>query len=236
MYLVNLNEPLVVTPESLQLRFNSYFNKINSYQSIEAYIPADTLTVTIEELRTPFEKNLQGLRISPIGGMLRIYFREGDQVVVSKKVDLKEVLLDFKELIRSSVSRLPQHCVDDGIVVYEMTTLKKLLIDIFQNETPPRLIPELKWPDDKTVIEIVKKALPKAPYDSYNFDHSVGYTCANGTHKFVVTGERGGTEFELENQNMDVFCLELFKYFTRNDGQNVEFHHYFNLYNYKKDY
>jgi hypothetical protein len=236
MYLVNLDEPLVVSAASLQLRFNSYFTEINTYQPIEAYVPAEPQLVTIEDLRTPFENNLQGLRISPIGGMLKIYNREGDKVVVSKKVDLEEIIKNFKSLIRSSVSRLPQHCIDDGIVVYKMETLKKLLKDIFQNEIPPRLIPELKWPDEKTIIDIIKQNLPKPPYDSYKFNHSAAYTCENGVHRFIITGERGGTELELANKNIEEFCLELFKYFTREDARLLDFHYYFDLYNNKNNY
>lgn len=222
---MNVSKPISLTAAQVRNCMRRIFAGEARNQSVsEIYFPsraALSLKVPCQDLVTPWESSLQGLRIADFRGTgLRFLNRRDDQVTWSRPItgeNFEKMLDQFIQMIEFRMRELDDliEFPRDQKIIYEMDICTELLKGSFLPPKKVRLIPLLEWPSPEECVKAVKDVIPASPWERVDYSGRMVLRQEGSNLIFEDFGERGELIKTITSFDQNQFQWDLIGWFMR---------------------
>lgn len=219
MEFIDLQKPILVSIDQLKKFLKNDRTQIDPSVE-EIYFPhIQTLSwqIRIDELITPWNSDLDGLRISVFNNTTpRILKRSNKTVSWSKIIDGETYNLIIQEFTNKTAKHMRNIRNLSGTTqpaIYSSSTCIRLFKSTFLDRIKPRLIPPIHFPDTKDCIDIMKQVFPTT-WEESDFNGTRRLKIIDNKYVFEVLGERGDQQFMFSSPQLEETQWTAFKYLT----------------------
>lgn len=215
----NINSAISLDENQIDHYFRTKLE--NSYQDKQVKIrkPQNVDIIQsepMESLFIPWKNLFSGLRLSKFNDFQpRVVQVDKEKVLWSARLnkDNYSVLIDqvFLFIERNLSDFYRFKFLAESEPSLDLKACITLLQRLFLNQTPYRLMPKIKIPDQKTCLKVFYKYFPETEFNfsNYNFEYSIQKTVDG--FKFLEIGERGQIEKNFESLNLEEVQFFAFK-------------------------